>query len=622
MFRFDENLRTKGAVLSNGFVLKTVICIALLGIVVRGQPAVAWQRTVVDNEYGQYYGFGPDPKQVGMAVLQPHSSYFMNMPRDAIKVPHGHFQHFAANDPGDDFPFAALKRLEASELAAGRPPILVTATYAGRRRPVYFAWSLQPDNANQPSAPSDQWAQAVNLGDDRFVRFFADAYVRSTMWKPWQENVWHATDNCSFRYEDYGVIDDQGIFQKDIVWDRPFAQNDGELLNSIKYFLARLKEIAPDIHIVGNEGSMSEEDRFTDVWSGFDGTIREDITNSFAGDTYSRNQLFRFYQRYQWEGPAGKAALLRALLPASSNSAFQAKLRTSYVAYLVFRGPNFFFGPRFDDATATGVPPSSYSAMRARLGLPSAPAESSSATNDGFRLYCRRTSGGIVYLNWTGKAQTIRLPSGDVYYNRDGKRVHSLSIPDLDGDYVLLERGARAETPAVNPRFAGPVSGRVQVTLSALSGETIRYTLDGSTPSSRSSLYTSPISLAKSATIKAKAFRRGCLESFIASVAYTVSSEMPVVQFFTSSGVADGFGFPDYALVQLDRVSGETVTVQYQASVPGFQGALTFNPGESVKAIPIAIPNTQATVWITLFSPRNATLGANNRFAYGRVHGM
>jgi hypothetical protein len=160
------------------------------------------------------------------------------------------------------------------------------------------------------------------------------------------KNYWLAPDNCMFLIGDYGVLDDQNVNHSVDRFDPPFAQNDKDYLDSIVYFLSRLKQIAPDIHLMGNEGSMSDEARFSEVWAGFDGTTREDITQDFQPDSYSRDDVYSGYKRYQWEGPAGKVAMLRALLP--NDSSFRDKLRTSYVAYLILRGPNFFFAPRLN----------------------------------------------------------------------------------------------------------------------------------------------------------------------------------------------------------------------------------------------------------------------------------
>ena len=398
------------------------------------------QRSVTPLEYGQVFGYPStsDYSQTGILVLLPHAAEFGNLPNDAIKAPHGHFQHFAPAGTNDDFPYTQLRQLEARQIAAGGPPIFCTATYGGVRRPVYFQWTLELDANGHPTTDPSQWQQAVNLRDETFIQFFAKIYVPQ-MFQPYYPNYWLAVDNCSFFIDLYGVLDDNNVWHSVSQFDPPFAQSDPDFLDSIVYFFRRLNQIACNIQIMGNEGSMSDESRFPEVWSGFSGTFREDITEGFDPSSYSRDYLYTSYKRYQWEGPAGKVAILRALIP--NDSTFQDKLRTAYVAYLIFRGPNFFFAPRYPDAV-NGIPISSYGLMQTALGQPTGPATdyaNADSVTPGYRLYSRPTAHGIVYLNWSGNTLTIPLPQDKTYFDRNGNVVTALTIPDLTGDYVLFQ---------------------------------------------------------------------------------------------------------------------------------------------------------------------------------------
>jgi hypothetical protein len=395
-------------------------------------------RSVTSLEYGQIYGNPPNINQTGALVQTPHNGSFTRMPATSIKIPQGHFQHFAPARPDDDFPYRALQQIEAHQIAGGGPPIFVTATYAGKSRSVYFSLHMQLDSNNRPTTDRSWWSQAVNLRDEAFIHFFADSYVRKRMFQPPAQNYWLGVDNCIFFMEAYGVLDDSGVFHSVSHFDPPFAQSNPEFLDSIIYFLARLKTIAPDIHIMGNEGDMSDESKFKQVWSGFDGTMREDILVGFLPDSASRNTLHKEYTRYQWEGPARKVAILQALVP--NDGTFRDKLRTAYMEYLIFRGPNFFFGPTFISRVNAGVPISDYAQMQQALGLPTGPAtDFQYGTDPGFWLYSRPTSNGLVYLNWSGQTLTITLPTGAKYVDRNGNHVTSLTMADLSGDYVLFQ---------------------------------------------------------------------------------------------------------------------------------------------------------------------------------------
>ena len=599
--------------------------LALGATVAFGQGDV--NRTLIDNEFAQYYGYAPDPTAVGVEMLQPHDPFFASMTGEEIKAPHGHMQHFAPADPGDNFPFNELKAFEAAEVVAGRPPIFVTATYAGKKRPVYFSWHLQLDSNNRPTAPSSQWSQAVNLRDDRFIKFYTNIYLNKTLWQPLYQTEWQGVDNGAFRYDNYGVLDDDGIFVGSVIWDQPFAQNDSDFLNTVIYFLKHISQVAPDVHIMINEGSMAQENLFSQVFAGFTGTVREEINYYFYPGAYYRGQVFLFFQRFQYEGPSGKAALLRSLLPDQTDPAFPDRLRTGLMTYLIFRGPNFFWGPRFDNGTTAGVPVSLYASMRDSLGLPTATAQTQSATNDGYRLYWRNCEGGIAFLNWTGQTQTVSL--GGTYYDRAGNPITSVTIPDLTGDYVLLQPGPRAQRPTINPRRSAPVSGPLAVTLATDSAQTIRYTLDGSDPTASSPLYTGPITLRGSATLKAKAFCPGCAASFTSAANYTIQSSPPAVAFYTTADGGTPYLSANYPLVVLSNPSATPVTVAYAITGGTAQnavdynlanGTLTFGPGQVYRSFPISIINhgqtVDKTIVISLSNPAGAVLGSNLTFTY------
>jgi peptidoglycan/LPS O-acetylase OafA/YrhL len=599
-------------------VVGALVVLLIGGSATSSTPQPTVPQTTPISEYGQYYGFALEPSDLGLAVLSPHSDYFAGMRPQAIKAPHGHFQHFAPKDPSDDFPYEQLRSYETSEIAAGRAPIFVTATFEGKKRPVYFEWHLDLKNGI-PQASAEQWSQAVNVRDPRFIRFYVDVYLRNTLWKPRVPNYWHAVDNCAFRYDNYGVLDDGGRFvSKGVVWDHPFAQNDDDFLDSIKAFLRGVKEVAPDVHIIGNEGSMNNEARFADVWSGFDGTIREEINNNFAGDQYSRTEFFKVFNRYRYEGPAGKVALLRSLLPAANDQAFEGRLRTGFVTYLLFRGSNFLWAPRFDDGSLAGVPVSRFRLMQAALGVPVQDAQSRSEAEDGFRLYWRECEGGVVYLNLTGKTQTVSLGNGRVYTNRSGEKVNSLTIPDLTGDYLLFEPGARNPRPAIGPYRWEAAFGPLTVTMEADPDAKIVYTLDGREPSSQSTIYDGPFTITNSAVVRAKAVKSGYLDSFSTKVAYKILAEKPTVQFVSEVNTMTWLPVC-YPLVMLNHPSNLPVNVNYVLE-DGSINSILFSPGECYKYLEIKATKTggkgSRTSHLRLVNPQGAVLGARSSYQF------
>ncbi|BAY07130.1 chitobiase/beta-hexosaminidase C-terminal domain-containing protein [Calothrix sp. NIES-2098] len=597
-------------------LMTVVVCQS--GVSQKNVSALA-KRTVIDNERGFYYvsPYDGDWSKVGAYIGLAHYNTFAAMNREAIAGIHGRFQHFHADDVNRYayFPYNELKKYETDELARGRPPLWITATYNGQKRPVIFEWL------------SKEKAQAVNFTDERYINFFINKYVRQKLQKQTYQNLWLGLDNCAFKYELYGVFDAQGRFVNNIKWDEPFPQNDREFLQAGKYFFKRLKELAPDIKTICNEGSVSDESQYNEVFANTDGVILENFLGEIYGSDgdYVRLKYYRSYQRMK-NFAANKVQIYQPRLDKPEKT-----ISSMYLAYLIFAGENRFFSPYKNDSEE--IDPKQYAEIKNTLGAPTAEAkdEKEPGKGDGYRLYSRACEGGIAYFNLTGKTQTINLPSGKQYFDRDGNLVTRISIKDKEAKYVLFTPGARVAKPAINPVRPSTVNGSVAVTLSTTTpGATIRYTLDNSEPNKNSPIYTSPIKLTSNVTVKAKAFSLNARESFVSAAAYKITNQIPSAEFHLSSASGSEFINVDYPLVKLSNPSAEPVTINY--SVTGgtasvdvdykmVTGTLTFMPGEIYKYFPIAIINdnkaeNNETIKVTLSSAKNSTLGSNKSYTY------
>jgi hypothetical protein len=161
-------------------------------------------------------------------------------------------------------------------------------------------------------------------------------------------------------------------------------------------------------------------------------------------------------------------------------------------------------------------------------------------------------------------------------------------------------------------------------------GATIRYSTDGSEPTASSPIYTGPITLAASATVKARAFKAGLLDSFVHAANYAVTSTPPVAEFHLAADAGSEFLAKDRPLVKLSHISSAAVQVSYAvtggtatsgADYTLAAGTLTFPAGEQYRTFPVAIVNDATgepneTVVITLSNPVNATLGAKKTYTY------
>jgi hypothetical protein len=77
-------------------------------------------------------------------------------------------------------------------------------------------------------------------------------------------------------------------------------------------------------------------------------------------------------------------------------------------------------------------------------------------------------------------------------------------------------------TPTFSP-VAGSYAGTQNITITSLLADTIYYTLNGSTPDVFSSVYSGPVAVSVSETLKAFAVRAGYLDSAVGVAAYTIT---------------------------------------------------------------------------------------------------
>lgn len=116
--------------------------------------------------------------------------------------------------------------------------------------------------------------------------------------------------------------------------------------------------------------------------------------------------------------------------------------------------------------------------------------------------------------------------------------VKAIAIKDGVTSSVANKTFTKSSTPVVNaPSITGttPFETSTQVTMSAESGAEIRYTTNGSNPSSGSTLYSGPITLSATTTVKAIAIKDG-VSSSVASQTFTKQSEPVAGRSFTANG--------------------------------------------------------------------------------------
>ena len=168
-------------------------------------------------------------------------------------------------------------------------------------------------------------------------------------------------------------------------------------------------------------------------------------------------------------------------------------------------------------------------------------------------------------------------------------------------------------TPAATPTFspgAGTYTTVQTVTISdATSGATIYYTTNGTTPTTSSTVYTSPISVSATETVKALATASGYTTSAVGSAAYTINLGTAATPTFSP---AAGTYNTSQTVVISTTTPSATIYYTTNGSTPTtgstvYAGPITVSATETVKAIATATGYTSSAVGSAAYTLKVAT---------------
>ncbi len=136
---------------------------------------------------------------------------------------------------------------------------------------------------------------------------------------------------------------------------------------------------------------------------------------------------------------------------------------------------------------------------------------------------------GTVNLTWSGT-----LTNADFFVNSASGTTTLL----VDNCSMMRAGGTSAPAAPTFNQAAGTYTAPVSVTISAASGTTIYYTLNGTTPTaSTGTLYTAAVSISSTATLKAIAIAGG-LETAPTSALYTIDIPVPPLDLLRSTAAS------------------------------------------------------------------------------------
>ena len=611
------------------------------------------QRTVFDNDRGNYYqypynfdftlygGFGSQPRQSNN--IKPYG-FWHRMFEETIKSPHARFQHFDTGDSiVNNFPIKEFTKYASDEKRQGKVNLWATKTVGTHIAKVQFSYTGFAFAENPIF-------DVVHFADLRYVKYFANEFARAILhgdinygkpvdepYGPNWKNLIIGIDNYDWNYSNYGYINAGGafIYGTGFSWDDPYPQNLTQLQDAVISFQTQLKKYAPDVPIMVNGGGVKDTTTYDTMFKGLEGKFFEEFMCYFAKGYWDRVQIYWQLQTAKWMATNNKITIFQGEFDTITNSSFpsyESDIRTMTCAYLIARSHNSFFGMAKDTTAAyefREIKAEKYQYIKDDMGLPKAPFTLTLTDNDvAYGLYKRQYDGGWVFLNLTGVAQTI--PLGGTYYDRAGNAITSFTIADYTGDYVRTAPQIRPQMVAINNRYSKPISGIVPIRMSCGTADvTIRYTTDGTLPTNSSSIYTTPIELSVTTTVKAIAFKSGLNPSFVNTADYNISATPPIISFNALSDTVTEYLKNGFALVKLSKLCSSPVNVNFEVTGSATfgkdynltNGTITFLPFEPYKVIRIPViddflKENLETVRLTLSSPVNATLGSQSLFDY------
>src|SRR5437867_3025713 len=177
-------------------------------------------------------------------------------------------------------------------------------------------------------------------------------------------------------------------------------------------------------------------------------------------------------------------------------------------------------------------------------------------------------------LSFEAGASPAFVVEGD--FNFDG--VLDLAVANYDGNTVSVLIGAislqQVATPTFSPAggtFASPQSVAIP---DATPGATIYYTTDGSTPTTASPVYSGPILVAQTTTIKAMAAASGMANSAVASATYTILQQVATPTFSPTGGTYTS----SVTVTISDSTPGATIHYTTDGSTPTTSSPIYTNP--------------------------------------------
>lgn len=169
----------------------------------------------------------------------------------------------------------------------------------------------------------------------------------------------------------------------------------------------------------------------------------------------------------------------------------------------------------------------------------------------------------------------------------------------VSATYVLNQANPTVENPVITPN-GGTFNGSVEVSMSCPTDfSVIRYTTNGTEPTQASFAYSSPITVASTSTVKAKAFRNDYTPSQTVTASFTVQLQIPAPTIYPPGGV-----FNNSVTVYLgSTVLGAEIYYTTDGSIP--------DQNSTQYSVPIVLPQTTLIKAVTIYNGTTSSVVSN-----------
>ncbi|HEY4051512.1 MAG TPA: chitobiase/beta-hexosaminidase C-terminal domain-containing protein, partial [Acidobacteriaceae bacterium] len=301
---------------------------------------------------------------------------------------------------------------------------------------------------------------------------------------------------------------------------------------------------------------------------------------------------------YTTDGTAPNASSLiyRGPITVSSSEIINA-LATAYGS---FPGPQGTFPI---NALLSAVATAAYTIHLPQAATPALSVPSGTYTSAQTVTISDETAGATIYYTTNGTVPTTYSNVYKVPLNVAFSETIEAMAVAYDYTNSAVTSAAYTIVPvATTPMFApaaGTYTSVQKVTIrDTTAGAVIHYTTDGTTPTTSSSVYTGPITISSSETIKAIAAATGYTTSAVASAAYTINLPMAAAPTFSP---AAGTYTSAQTVTISDATAGAVIHYTTDGTTPTvsssvYAGPITISSSETVEAIATAAGYTTSAV--------------------------